>query len=167
MEATRAKATERFEAALGGDATLAKRLEVCLWNWTVRTCERDRIPLYWDNPRVRYRYTTRALGLAYNARHAPGVLDRLKDHTLSVKAFANMTPQEMWPDKWEDAYAKVAAKQLRREADVDVANAPDGAHTCGKCKSRKTVYTELQIRSADEPATIFVRCLTCGKAWKH
>lgn len=165
MQTTRAKVIARFDGALG-DPVLAKRLEVCLWNWTVQSCERDGIPLYWDNPRVRYRYTTRALGLEYNVRHAPGIRDRITRGELSVKAFAGMAPHEMWPERWEEAYAKVAAKQLRHEADVDPANAPDGAYTCHRCKSKKTVYTELQIRSADEPATIFVRCLGCGKAWK-
>lgn len=165
MEATRAKVTGRFADALG-DAVLAKRLEVCLWNWTVQSCERDRVPLYWDNPRVRYRYTTRALSLGYNVKNAPGILDRIRAGQLSAKAFVAMAPREVWPARWEDAYATVAARQLRREAGVDAATAPDGAYTCGKCKSKKTVYTQMQIRSADEPMTTFVRCLNCSKSWK-
>lgn len=169
MAATRAKVVDRFAGALGdapGAAVLAKRLEVCLWNWTVQSCERDAVPLYWDNPRVRYRYTTRALSLQYNVAHAPGIRDRILGGGLSVKAFVAMAPREVWPARWEDAYATVAARQLRREAGVDAAAAPDGAYTCGKCKSKKTVYTQMQIRSADEPMTTFVRCLNCGKSWK-
>lgn len=170
MEDVRAKVTSRFAAALAGDEVLAKRLEVCLWNWTIETCSRDYGPkaLYWANPRYRYRYTTRALSLEFNLRQPgnPELGRRVRDKELSVKAYAAMTPQEMWPERWEDAYAKVAAKQLRREADVDASKAPDGAYTCGKCKSRKTVYTSIQIRSADEPMTNFVRCLNCGKSWK-
>lgn len=167
MDETRSKAVDRFARVLG-DAVLAKRLEICLWNWTVTTCSRDHIPQYWENPKVRYRYTTRALGLEFNLKNPrnPGLLERVKSRELSVKAFANMTPPEMFPDIWEDAYAKVAMRQLRREADVDPSKAPDGAYTCGKCKSRKTVYTSIQIRSADEPMTNFVRCLACGKSWK-
>ena len=38
--------------------------------------------------------------------------------------------------------------------------------TCRKCKSKRCTYYELQTRSADEPATIFVTCLDCGKNWK-
>lgn len=162
---TRAKVVGRFQRVLG-DATLAKRLEICLWNWAIATCERDRIPVYWENPRFRYRYTTRALGLEYNAGANDSVRQRLLSRDLSVKRFANMAPVEMWPEKWEEAYQKVALRQLRREADVNPANAPDGAYTCGKCKSRKTVYTSMQIRSADEPMTNFVKCLACGKSWK-
>lgn len=173
MEATRAKVVARFGEAVAAAAlsdadadTLARRLEVCLWNWTLRTCERDGVPLYWQNPRFRYRYTTRALSLAYNVRHAPGVLDDLATRRLHPKTFAGMAPSEMWPARWEEAFQRVAMRQLRREAGVDAETAPDGAFTCSRCKSRKTVYTSMQIRSADEPMTNFVRCLACGKSWK-
>ena len=42
----------------------------------------------------------------------------------------------------------------------------DGMFRCGKCKSLKTTYTELQTRSADEPTSIFATCLSCGNKWK-
>ena len=37
---------------------------------------------------------------------------------------------------------------------------------CRKCKSKNCTFYELQTRSADEPATIFVTCLDCGKNWR-
>eukprot|EP01100_Stratorugosa_tubuloviscum_P007036 TRINITY_DN2968_c0_g1_i1.p1 TRINITY_DN2968_c0_g1~~TRINITY_DN2968_c0_g1_i1.p1 ORF type:complete len:331 (-),score=147.12 TRINITY_DN2968_c0_g1_i1:31-1023(-) len=36
---------------------------------------------------------------------------------------------------------------------------------CSRCKQRKCVYLQLQIRSADEPMTTFVRCTVCSKTW--
>jgi DNA-directed RNA polymerase subunit M/transcription elongation factor TFIIS len=153
------------------DPVLGKRLEICLWNWMIRTCERDGIRgelLKWANPRCRYRYTTRALSLEFNLKNPgnPALLERVKSKALSVKALADMTPHQMWPEHWEPVYQRVAMQQMKREASLDSSKAPDGAYTCSRCKSRKTVYTSLQIRSADEPATIFVRCLHCGRAWK-
>lgn len=167
MEKTRGKVVLRFQGALG-DRVLAERLETCLWNWTVRSCARDGIPLYWDNPRYRYRYTTRALGLEFNLKNPnnPELLRRVRERELSVKALVGMTPQQMWPEHWEEVYERIAKRQLRRQADVDASKVPDGAYTCGRCKSKKTVYTSLQIRSADEPMTNFVKCLNCGKSWK-
>ena len=38
--------------------------------------------------------------------------------------------------------------------------------TCGRCKSTKTTSSQKQTRSADEPMTVFVLCLNCGKRWK-
>ena len=37
---------------------------------------------------------------------------------------------------------------------------------CGRCKKRQCSYFEMQTRSADEPMTIFVTCINCGKRWK-
>ena len=42
----------------------------------------------------------------------------------------------------------------------------DGFFTCKKCKSKKTTYTQAQTRSADEPMTTFVTCLSCDFRWK-
>lgn len=44
---------------------------------------------------------------------------------------------------------------------------PDGMHFCGRCKSYKTTYYQLQTRSADEPMTTFVSCTKCNNRWKY
>jgi DNA-directed RNA polymerase subunit M/transcription elongation factor TFIIS len=41
-----------------------------------------------------------------------------------------------------------------------------GMFQCGKCKGSKTTYFQMQTRSADEPMTTFVTCLTCKNKWK-
>lgn len=167
MEAVRAKVADRFRGVLDGDATMARHLEICLWNWTIRTCIRDRIPRYWDNAAFRFRYTTRALGLAFNLRHPANraLGDRVRAGELPLKKFAGMTPSEMFPELYEPIYMKLAARELRRMA-VSHQDAPDGAYTCRVCKSKKTQYTCFQSRSADEPMCIYVACLQCGKRWK-
>ena len=38
---------------------------------------------------------------------------------------------------------------------------------CGRCKSRKCTYYELQTRSADEGMTTFITCINCGNRWKQ
>ena len=42
----------------------------------------------------------------------------------------------------------------------------DGDITCPKCKGKKVHRIEKQTRSADESATVFCYCSTCGKRWK-
>ncbi len=41
-----------------------------------------------------------------------------------------------------------------------------GMFQCGKCKGTRTTYFQMQTRSADEPMTTFVTCLTCKNKWK-
>ncbi len=41
-----------------------------------------------------------------------------------------------------------------------------GQFKCGTCKSWKTEWEEKQTRSADEPGTVFIRCLNCKKRAK-
>lgn len=177
---TRYKVLRRLEGALG-DAALARELEYGVMKWTGATCKRDGVPPYWVvhkgraskktrvMSRFRYRYTTRALSLEFNLRNPrnPELARRFKAGEISVRDLLFMRPEHAWPARWEEVRELVRFRQLRREAaTMDPATAPDGAYTCSKCRSRKTVYTELQTRSADEPTTKFVRCLQCGKAWK-
>jgi len=37
---------------------------------------------------------------------------------------------------------------------------------CKRCKSKNTISTERQTRRADEPPTLFVKCLNCGYEWR-
>ena len=38
-------------------------------------------------------------------------------------------------------------------------------YECPKCKARKCTWYQQQTRGADEPMTIFAKCLECGNSW--
>ncbi|KAE8351704.1 transcription factor S-II-domain-containing protein [Aspergillus coremiiformis] len=38
---------------------------------------------------------------------------------------------------------------------------------CAKCLGRDVVYSQVQLRSADEGSTIFYTCLKCGERWRE
>ncbi|MNL13397.1 Transcription factor S-II (TFIIS) [compost metagenome] len=40
-----------------------------------------------------------------------------------------------------------------------------GIHKCKSCGSKETISSEKQTRSADEPTTVKVECIHCGKKW--
>lgn len=165
LAATRLKVVGKFAAPLE-DETLARQLEICVYNWAVRTCARDCIPRYWTDKKFRFRYTTRALGILQNLKNPknPALLQKVRSKEISVKDLPSMSPQNMFPELWAPVYERIAAKQLRRMAKVPTAFV--GSTTCGKCKSKNVVFTELQTRSADEPMTVFYFCQGCGKNWK-
>lgn len=41
------------------------------------------------------------------------------------------------------------------------------AVTCPSCSAGQAYFMQVQIRSADEPATIFYRCVECTHTWRE
>lgn len=52
---------------------------------------------------------------------------------------------------------------LQQVEDVGVV----GISKCRYCPSTELVFALKQLRSGDEPATIFIRCVMCGKQWRQ
>ena len=74
--------------------------------------------------------------------------------------------QEMASDEVK-LFRQECAKEGIREAQVAKNQGTESnLFKCGKCGKRRTTYTQLQTRSADEPMTTFVLCLDCGNRWK-
>ena len=44
--------------------------------------------------------------------------------------------------------------------------ATEGMYKCKACGGTKTKQSEMQTRSADEPMTLYITCLNCGKTWR-
>ena len=57
------------------------------------------------------------------------------------------------------------SKRDKNLTEIDMSAATD-EFKCYKCKKRICTYYQLQTRSADEPMTTFVTCLSCGNRWK-
>ena len=38
--------------------------------------------------------------------------------------------------------------------------------TCNKCEGKKIQVSQRQMRSADEPMTVFYFCIDCGNRWR-
>jgi DNA-directed RNA polymerase subunit M/transcription elongation factor TFIIS len=43
----------------------------------------------------------------------------------------------------------------------------DGVFQCKKCNSKKTYSYSKQTRSADEPLSVFVICVSCNHKWRE
>lgn len=166
----RAKVLSRLQAVLGPEAPkdCAQHLETCIYNHTIKTCAEDKIPLHWDNAAVRYRYTTKALSIEFNLKNPknPQLLNKVCSKEVGLKKLVSASPSELFPELWEPIFERVANKQLRKQHTTDLDRVPEGAYQCARCKSKKTVYTQLQTRSADEPMTVYIQCLQCERRWK-
>lgn len=38
---------------------------------------------------------------------------------------------------------------------------------CPKCSHGKAYFMQIQTRSADEPASLFYKCVNCGEQWRE
>lgn len=67
-----------------------------------------------------------------------------------------MSPSQMHPIRWKDIIDKKTVVE-------NVSNniAVTDLYKCNKCGNRKAKTSQMQIRSADEPMTIFITCLVC------
>jgi DNA-directed RNA polymerase subunit M/transcription elongation factor TFIIS len=92
------------------------------------------------------------------------LLSRLKEGECAPHDIASMPPDQVFPEQW----AEVIRAKMQREEYMLTARpaAMTDQFLCGRCKKRECTFTEMQMRSCDEPATLFIQCLTCGNRWR-
>lgn len=96
----------------------------------------------------------------------PTLRDSFMQGSLSAFDLAKMTAADMASDEMKKIQKKMEEENMRdSRVPVNEGTATD-MFTCGKCKSKKCTYTQLQTRSSDEPMTTFVYCMNCGHRWK-
>ena len=141
---------------------LAQNIERAVYNGSLKIASDKRVVRKWDNrPFVRL-YIDRLRSICANIR--TGTLSRrLINKEINAKQLATMTHQEMGPDRWKDLIQKKIERDEEKYAPKTDGNTDD--FTC-RCGSTKCHAYQLQTRSADEPMTTFVSCLSCGKRWK-
>ena len=146
------------------DEKLATNLEKGIYNFAIKEANNRKIIKKWETPHFVQLYLDRLRSICVNLKN-PDLLDHLKRGEISPQSLAFMTHQEMNPARWRI----LIDQKITRDANkfTDNIRASTDMFTCKKCKSKRTTYYELQTRSADEPATIFVTCLDCGKMSKH
>lgn len=91
------------------------------------------------------------------------LIKRLFNNEFTEFQLAFFNTKELFPEKYEYLSNKYNFDKKEEEYVEEI---PDGVFQCKKCKSYKTTYYEMQTRSADESATIFVNCHNCDKKWK-
>ena len=140
-------------------------MEKAIFNYAIKECRNRKIICKWDNPLFVQIYIDHLRSIHVNMKN-PMNYELIVSQSIAPKDFVFMTHQEMNPSRWEEL---IKAKRIRDENKFNAKiEASTDMFTCPKstCRSKKCTYYELQTRSADEPATIFVTCLDCGKNFK-
>lgn len=158
----REKIRSKFAVILG-DSTCAINLEKGVFNYAIKESNTRKIVKKWENPAFSQLYLDRLRSIYINLKN-DDLIQQIKNKEILPQSIAFMTHQELNPAHWKI----LIDRKIKRDASKYSNNiqASTDMFTCKKCKSKRCTYYELQTRSADEPATIFVTCLDCGKHWK-
>jgi DNA-directed RNA polymerase subunit M/transcription elongation factor TFIIS len=171
-----------------GQGAAAKNAEISILNWTRERVKARGSDPSWDNKRYRQIYKQKVVHIAAELDRAPMVATDLKVDGERVKVELQVMPQLVrrlqtkqldakrlaWYDAdvlWPDGpYGRMALARQARDLQMEKAKAKEenysGLFKCGKCKSLKTTYYQMQTRSADEPMTSYITCTNCGHKWK-
>jgi transcription elongation factor S-II len=174
LDTNRSKFIELMKCSQMFNEKKIRNIDRSIYNWAIKQRNEPFVRMIKDrHPKESYRtIRIREINYAYSnkARDLKASLVRtdkfrndVNTGTIDLKDICYLQPYEINPEVWESSFAKYNEKEalwLKKQEVVE------GAYTCSKCKTNHTTYYALQIRSADEPMTIFVTCLTCGKRWK-
>ena len=157
---------------LGSYLTENQRLDLerGLYNAAIQDADRKGVRKHWENPEFEELYKVAARRVVANLDPDayignPRLIQRLQDNEFPAHRIPFMTSKELYPEHWQ----QMADEQTKRENTMLEGDKEGGSDMfkCKRCGKSKTKYWEMQTRSADEPMTIFIRCLNCSKEWRQ
>lgn len=145
------------------DEKIILNLEIGIYNYAIKEASIRKIVKKWENTHFAQLYVDHMRSIYLNLKDSE-LLQQLKNNEITAQTIAFMTHQELKPIQWKE----LIERKIKRDASKYTNNiqASTDMFTCKKCKSKRCTFYELQTRSADESATIFVTCLDCGKQFK-
>ena len=93
------------------------------------------------------------------------LMKRYKSKEVGLQEICSMNHYSLYESKWKERIENQKNIEKRRiEGNKSMAT---DQFLCTRCFKRECTYYEMQTRSADEPMTIFINCLNCGKNWRQ
>jgi len=146
----------------------ASELEGILFATAMKEAEKEDIRRSWNVQAFRDIYLAIARRIIGNLNPSSYInnkylWDRYTSGELTLEEIVKQSYYELFPEHWQQLIDQ-QSKRERTQLEGDFSRATD-KWLCLGCKMRKCTYYELQTRSADEPMTLFIHCLNCGKRW--
>ena len=141
---------------------ISGNIEKGIFNYTIDDATNKNVIKKWDNDTFVLLYINRLRSIYTNLKNVE-LVNQIKNGTVKAEDVGAMTHQQLNPDNWV-TLLETKSKRDASKFNVNVEASTD-VYICRRCKSRKCTYEAVQIRSSDEPMTIFVNCLSCGKNW--
>lgn len=164
MDTIREYTLELLAAIPDMPSNTLKNIEMSIFNFTIEFANKKHIEKNWENYIFRHIYVTKANTVMSNLKRFPEFRARVVQEklgkTISSIHFADMRDYDHTTTTHDGSNGLTdTIHQSNLES--------DGMFQCRKCKKRKTTYYSVQTRSADEPMTNFITCLSCGNRWKN
>ena len=154
--------------ALGLNDLIARDVDIGIYNWSLDYATENKMIKSWMNPRFLAVYREKARSICDNLNPTSYVknvhlLDRMKNKEFLPHDLSIMTKDRVHPEMWRN----IIDTQVRKDLHIydQKVEAMTDQYLCMRCKGRKVVYREIQLRSADEPMSIFFSCISCGNRW--
>ena len=145
-------------------------LECAIYNGTIREAKQRHVIRTWTYPMFTHLYKMHSRSIISNFNpesyvHNKELFTMFKSGNIKLQNLAGMNPYELYPSRWKEQFDKQQIRE-KNQLEGNKAMATD-QFLCTRCWKRECTYYEMQTRSADEPMTIFITCLNCGKHWRQ
>ena len=152
------------------DLKISKIIEKSIYNYIITISKEKNIMRSWDNKIFISLYISKIRSIYSNLKKDSYLqnndfLDKIKSNQIDPEKVGELSIYDIFPDNWTELLnIKSKRDKLKYELKPE---AMTNLFKCRKCGSRETSYYEVQTRSADEPMTQFITCLSCNNRWKQ
>lgn len=166
----REKFIEILRGMLEGTPIPPEELEHGVFKATVQEAQRRHVTCHWKNVLFQHIYQTKTRQVVGNLLPESYVANKsllhdLKTGKYTLEEICKFDAYKLSNDMWKDFFHR-RQQQEKRQLEGNKAMATD-QFLCTRCHKRECTYYEMQTRSADEPMTIFITCMNCGKHWRQ
>lgn len=155
-----------YDAEAEDAQELARKIERACYNRTIVKCKELSIPARWTEDKFIVVYGSVCSTVAENLDPAgpvstyvgyPWTMEKLLSGEFLPENLAKMTSIELC-----DPASSLERKEIEERQLQKVTARSSAIFRCPKCGKRDHTYRQIQMRSADEPATIMCTCNVCG-----
>jgi DNA-directed RNA polymerase subunit M/transcription elongation factor TFIIS len=171
LEGRRLALFEVINSSFKNELTLKEKLllEKHIFNATFVIAEKKHILCSWNKDLFCEIYKSLARSvlanfISTNYTKNESLFKRYKAGIVQLEEIPYLSFSDLYPEIWKDLSMRQFERE-KRQLEGNKAMATDQFH-CKGCGKRECTYYELQTRSADEPMTIFIQCVNCGKHWR-